>query len=61
MTVWKFHVFGITQILREINFGESRSPKTAVFAIFGALNFVNLVDFNLQKVQKIIKFKVRSL
>ena len=28
-TVWKFHALSITQILREINFGESGSPKTA--------------------------------
>ena len=50
-TVWKFHDFLITQILREINLGESGSSKTTIFAIFGALNFVNLVDFSLQKVQ----------
>ena len=36
-TVWKFHDFLITQILREINCGESRSSKTAIFALFGAL------------------------
>ena len=29
-TVWKFHDFPIIQILREINLGESRGPKTAV-------------------------------
>ena len=34
-TVWKIQDFSITQILREINFGEIRSAKTAVFAIFG--------------------------
>ena len=38
-TVWKFQDFSITQILREINFGESSDSKTAVFIIFGALNF----------------------
>ena len=54
-TVWKFHYFPITQILREINFGESRRSKTAIFAIFGPLNFVNLVIFSRQKVQKLIK------
>ena len=30
--------FSVTQIFREINFGESRSAKTAVFAISEALN-----------------------
>ena len=29
--VWKFHNFPATQILREINFGEFRSSKTAIF------------------------------
>ena len=53
--MWKFHDFYITQILREINFGESRSSKTAIFAIQGALNFVDLVNFTFQKVQKLIK------
>ena len=37
----KFQDFSITQILREIN-----------CAIFGALNFVNLVNFSLQKKKK---------
>ena len=30
-TVWKFPDFSITQILREINFENSRSAKYAVF------------------------------
>ena len=30
--MWKFENFSVIQILREINFGESRSSKTAVFA-----------------------------
>ena len=29
-TVWKFGDFSVTQILREINFGESRSSKNAM-------------------------------
>ena len=44
ITVWKFYDFFVNQILREINFGESRSSKTADFAIFWALNFDKLVD-----------------
>ena len=54
-TVWKFQNFSVTHILREINFGVSRSYKTAVFVIFGVLNFVDLVNFSLQKVQKFKK------
>ena len=50
----KISGFSVTQILREINFEEFRSSKNAIFAMLGALNFVNLSDFSLQKVQKII-------
>ena len=38
-TVWKFHDFSITQILHEINFGDSRSAKTAVFGFFRVCQF----------------------
>ena len=37
-TVWKFQDFSVIQILRENNFLRIRSSKTAIFAIFGALN-----------------------
>ena len=57
-TMWKFQDFCITQILREINFVDSRCAKTA---ILGAVNFVHLVNFSLQKVQKFIKIKIQSL
>ena len=59
--MWELHEFSITQILREINFGESRSSETAVLAILGALYFANLIDFSLQKVQKCLKAKIQSL
>ena len=29
-TVWKFHDFSVIQILREVNFGGSRSAKSAI-------------------------------
>ena len=32
--VWKFHNFPAPQILREINFEETRSSKSAVFGKF---------------------------
>ena len=41
-TVQKCHDFSITQILREINFGESASAKSAILKHLEALNF----DFN---------------
>ena len=52
ITVWKFYDFCITQNLREINFVDSRSSKTGVFANLGAVYFVHLVIFSLKKVQK---------
>ena len=50
--MWKFQDLSITQILREINFGESRSSQTAIFATLETLNLANLVNFTLQKVQQ---------
>ena len=55
-TMCKFHDFSVTQILREINFGEFRSSKTDGFVILKAPNFVELVNFGLQKVQ-ILKYQ----
>ena len=59
--MWKLQDFSVTQILREIIFEESRSSKTVIFAILGALSFANLVNFSFQKVQKFIKIKIQSL
>ena len=50
-TVWKFQNFAITQILREINFGDYGSTKTAVLIHLKALKFANLVNCSHQKVQ----------
>ena len=58
---WKFQDFSITQILCEINFVDSISAKTAIFAILGAANFVPFVNFSLRKVQKFMDFKIQSL
>ena len=38
-TVWKFHNFSPTQILREIDFRNSRSAKSAILTNLEALNF----------------------
>ena len=38
-TVRKFHGFSITQILREINFGDSRSANSAILSHLETLNF----------------------
>ena len=45
--VWKFHEFAIIQILREINFGDSRSAKSAFLTHFEALNLDFLWIFAL--------------
>ena len=42
-------------------FGEYRSSETAVFAIFGALNYVNLVNHSFQNVQKFLKTIIQSI
>ena len=39
--MWKFHDFSITQILREINFVDSRSAQSAISTHLDALNFDN--------------------
>ena len=54
-TVWKFHDFSVTPILREINFGGSRSSKTDVFATLGVPKIIILENFSLQNMQKISK------
>ena len=59
--MWKCKDFFDIQILCEINFGEFRSGKIAVFAIFGVLNFGSLVNCCLQKMQKFIKIKFQTL
>ena len=46
VTVWKFHDFSITQILREFNFGESRKTNSAILTHSETLN-LNVYDFLL--------------
>ena len=38
-TMWKFHKFSITQILREINFWDSQSAKSAISSHLEVLYF----------------------
>ena len=45
-TVWKFHDFSIVQILRQINFGDSKSTEYAILAHLVALKF-DFYDFLL--------------
>ena len=50
-TVWKFQDFTITQILREINFWNSRSTKSAIFTQSEALNFEFYECLHILKVE----------
>ena len=59
-TVLKLQDFSVNQILREINFGESRNGKIVILVILGALNCVDLVNFSLQKVEKTVKIRIQS-
>ena len=52
-TVWKLQVFSIIHILREINFEEFRSSKSAVFCNFRGSEIDSFVNFSLQKCAKI--------
>ena len=38
-TMWKFQNFAITQILCEINLGDSTNAKSAILTHFEVLNF----------------------
>ena len=42
--MWKFQNFSITQILREIKFGDFGGPKNAILTHLEALNF-DLYEF----------------
>ena len=50
-TVWKFHDFSITQILREINFAYSKIAKSAISSVLEALNldYGNFCPSNITK------------
>ena len=55
--MWKFHDFSITQTLREFNFGNSKSAKSAILTHLKALNY----DFHefLQSLQAEIYQKLK--
>ena len=59
--MWKFQDFSATQILREINFVESRSSKTAHFAIFFALLVSRkLISRKIRVIEKSRNFHTHS-
>ena len=44
-TVWKFQDFSVIQILREINFGGSRSCETGIFYHFKDSEFCQFATY----------------
>ena len=56
-SMWEFQDFPVIQILREINFRDFRSSKTAIFSFLGAPNIANLVIFSLQNSEPLNVFK----
>ena len=63
ITVWKFHNFSITQILREINFWGSRSAKSAISKHLEALNldFCEFLHFLKAEIDLINKFRATKI
>ena len=60
-TVWKFQDFSITQMLREISFGDSKSAKSAIFTHLETLNFDFYAILHFVKYEIDQKFKSQSL
>ena len=54
ITLWKFHDFAVTQILREIKIGESLL-RMLILPILGAKNLVNFARYQPPKSAKIHK------
>ena len=55
--MWEFHDFSITQILREIKFGDLKSSKSAIFTHLEALkfDFCEFEDFLKTEIDQINK------
>ena len=55
--MWKFHDFSITQILREINFGDFTSAKSAILTHLEVLNlaFYEILYFLKAEIYQINK------
>ena len=60
--MWKFHNFAITQILREINFGECTSAKSAILTHLEVLNldFYEFLHFLKAEIYHTRKAKAAS-
>ena len=61
--MWKFYDFSITQILREIKFGDFRCAKSAILTHFKALNFefYEFLHFSKAKIYQTDKFEPQEM
>ena len=60
--MWKFHNFSITQILRVINFGASKSAKYAIITqLVETVNFFFFYKLLEADIYKINKFRATKL
>ena len=61
--MWKFQDFSITQILREIKFGNYTSAKSAILTHLEALNFdiYTFLHFLEAEIYQISKFRAQKL
>jgi len=60
--MWMFHDFSVTQISREINFGDSKVSKFTISTHLEAqiLIFVKFCTFGKLKFTKLTKFRARK-
>ena len=58
--MWKYQDFTVTYILREINFGESRSSENAILAILAAVNFEFLEIFDIFNSKILLKLEFKA-
>ena len=61
--MWIFHDFSFTQILRGINFEDSRSEKSAILRHLEALNFdfYDILHFFKDTISKLAKFRAPKM
>ena len=58
--MWISQDFSATQILREINFGHLKAPKTAILTFSAALNYAFLGAFDIFKCDIFPTIKIQN-
>ena len=59
--MWKFQDLSVIQILREINFGESKSSKIAVSCNFRGSESAYLRYGFIKKLEKLVSLNVKEM